>query len=47
MKSGPANKQMQRTHGENGASPLICVLYRRQIYEQRLRIMRSHALHDH
>ena len=26
---------------------LISVLYRREIYEERLRIMRSHALHDH
>ena len=33
MKSGPPNKQMQRTkHGSDGASPLICVLDGRRAF---------------
>jgi hypothetical protein len=32
----PHNKQMQRTrHGQNGASPLICVLFRRPLNRDR------------
>ena len=50
MSSMLANNKMQQTrsgHSRWRPSLLILVLYRREIYEERLRIMRSHALHDH